>query len=53
MVVFDASILLFVFNKNTPSSVPRAKARVEYLVDRLSSAGELDSAKDGLTDQDR
>lgn len=40
MVVFDASILLFVFDENTPSSVPRAKERVEYLVDRLTAAGE-------------
>ncbi|PZR81526.1 MAG: hypothetical protein DLM68_17670 [Hyphomicrobiales bacterium] len=40
MVVFDASILLFVFDENTPSSVPRAKERVEYLIDQLSAAGE-------------
>lgn len=40
MVVFDASILLFVFDENTPSSVPRAKERVEHLIDRLSEAGE-------------
>jgi len=40
MVVFDASILLFVFDENTPSSVPRARERVEYLIDRLSEAGE-------------
>jgi hypothetical protein len=40
MVVFDASILLFVFDENTPASVPRAKERVEHLVDRLSDAGE-------------
>lgn len=40
MVVFDASILLFVFDENTPSSVPRAKERVEYLIDCLSQAGE-------------
>jgi hypothetical protein len=40
MVVFDASILLFLFNENTPSSVPRAKERVEYLIDELSDAGE-------------
>lgn len=40
MVVFDASILLFVFDGNTPSSVPRARERVEYLIDRLSEAGE-------------
>lgn len=40
MVVFDASILLFIFDENTPSSVPRAKERVEYLIDRLSKAGE-------------
>jgi predicted nucleic acid-binding protein len=40
MVVFDASILLFLFNESTPSSVPRAKERVEYLIDQLSEAGE-------------
>ena len=40
MVVFDASILLFVFDENTPSSVPRARERVEYLIDRLTDAGE-------------
>ena len=40
MVVFDASILLFVFDENTPSSAPRAKERVEHLIDRLSKAGE-------------
>jgi hypothetical protein len=40
MVVFDASVLLFVFNENTPASVPRAAERVEYLIDRLSEAGE-------------
>ena len=40
MVVFDASILLFLFDENTPSSVPKAKERVEYLIDRLAEAGE-------------
>lgn len=40
MVVFDASILLFVFDENTPSSVPHAKERVEYLIDQLSESGE-------------
>ena len=40
MVVFDASILLFLFNENTPSSVPRARERVDYLIDQLSDAGE-------------
>lgn len=40
MVVFDASILLFLFDENTPSSVPRAKERVEYLIQNLSGAGE-------------
>jgi hypothetical protein len=40
MVVFDASILLFVLDENTPSSVPGAKQRVEHLIDRLSKAGE-------------
>jgi len=40
VVVFDASILLFLFDENTPSSVPGAKQRVEHLIDRLSKAGE-------------
>ncbi len=40
MVVFDASILLFVFDASTPSSVPGARERVQYLVERLSEAGE-------------
>jgi predicted nucleic acid-binding protein len=40
MVVFDASILLFVFDPNTPASVPRARERVEFLIDRLSEVGE-------------
>ena len=40
MVVFDASILLFVFDGNTPSSVPRARERVEHLIDRLNDSGE-------------
>jgi hypothetical protein len=40
MVVFDASILLFVFDENVKSSVPRAKERVEYLIDTLSKTGE-------------
>ena len=40
MVVFDASILLFVFDESTKSSVPRAKERVEYLIDTLSKTGE-------------
>lgn len=40
MVVFDASILLFIFDENTPSSVPRARERVEFLIDTLSEAGE-------------
>jgi len=40
MVVFDASILLFVLNENTPASVPRAEERVEYLIDQLSENGE-------------
>ncbi len=40
MVVFDASILLFVFDENTPSSVPRAKERVEHLIECLTAAGE-------------
>ena len=40
MVVFYASILLFVFDESTKFSVPRAKERVEYLVDTLSKTGE-------------
>lgn len=40
MVVFDASILLFLFDENTPSSVNRARERVEYLIDCLSDSGE-------------
>jgi hypothetical protein len=40
MVVFDASILLFLFDENTSSSVPRARERVEYLIDSLTEAGE-------------
>jgi len=40
MVVFDASILLFVFQENVKSSVPKAKERVEYLIDCLSKEGE-------------
>lgn len=40
MVVFDASILLFLFDAGTPASVPRAKERVEHLIDRLTIAGE-------------
>jgi hypothetical protein len=40
MVVFDASFLLFVFDENARSSVPKAKERVEYLIDTLSNTGE-------------
>ena len=40
MVVFDASILLFLLDENTPSSVPKAKERVEHLIDALSEGGE-------------
>jgi predicted nucleic acid-binding protein len=40
MIVLDASILLFFLDENTPSSVPRAKDRVEHLIDTLSEAGE-------------
>jgi hypothetical protein len=40
MVVFDASILLFILQENVRSSVPKAKERVEYLIDRLSNLGE-------------
>jgi predicted nucleic acid-binding protein len=40
MVVFDASILLFVFDENVKSSVPKAKERVEHLIDTLSKTDE-------------
>src|SRR5215469_3101334 len=40
MVVFDASILLFILQEDVKSSVPRAKERVEYLIDTLSKTGE-------------
>lgn len=40
MVVFDASVLLFLFDENTPSSVERARDRVEFLIERLSAEGE-------------
>jgi hypothetical protein len=40
MVVFDASILLFVFDENTPASVTGAKERVAHLIDRLTALGE-------------
>jgi predicted nucleic acid-binding protein len=40
VVVFDASILLFVFDANVRSSVPKAKERVEYLIDTLSKTDE-------------
>ena len=36
MVVFDASVLMFVFDKHTPSSVAHASERVEYLIEKLS-----------------
>lgn len=40
MVVFDASFLLFLFDPNTPASVPQAKERIDYLIDCLSNVGE-------------
>jgi predicted nucleic acid-binding protein len=40
MVVFDASFLLFLFDPNTPASVPQAKERINHLIDTLSDAGE-------------
>ena len=40
MVVFDASILLLILEENIRSSIPKAKERVEYLIDTLSKAGE-------------
>ena len=39
-VVFDASILLFIFDEHVKASVPRAKERVEYRIDTLSKTGE-------------
>jgi hypothetical protein len=40
MVVFDASFLLFLFDPNTPASVPQAKERIDHLIETLSTAGE-------------
>ena len=40
MVVFDASILLFILDDNVKSSAPEAKQRVEYLIDNLSKVSE-------------
>jgi predicted nucleic acid-binding protein len=40
MVVFDASILLFVLDESVASSVDRARDRMEHLIDQLSNAGE-------------
>ena len=40
MVVFDASMLLLILEENVRSSIPKAKERVEYLIDTLSKAGE-------------
>jgi predicted nucleic acid-binding protein len=40
MVVFDASILLLVLEENARASVPRARERVEYLIETLSKTGE-------------
>lgn len=40
MVVFDASILMFVFEEDVKSSTPKAKERVDYLIDTLSDEGE-------------
>jgi hypothetical protein len=40
MGVFDASILLFVLQENVKSSIPKAKERVQYLIETLSKAGE-------------
>ncbi|MCJ2090994.1 hypothetical protein MKK67_00495 [Methylobacterium sp. J-072] len=39
MVVFDASILIFVFEENANASTPRAKERVDYLIENLSEEG--------------
>jgi hypothetical protein len=40
MVVFDASVLLFVLDEHVNASVSRAKERVEYLIETLSKTGE-------------
>ena len=40
MVVFDASMLLFILDDNVKASVPNARERVEYLIDCLSKEGE-------------
>lgn len=40
MVVFDASILLLVLDEDAKASVPRARKRVEYLIDCLDHGGE-------------
>lgn len=40
MVVFDASILLFVLEEGVNASIPKARERVEHLIDRLSATGE-------------
>lgn len=40
MVVFDASILMFFFEEDVNASVPRAKERVDYLIECLSEEGE-------------
>jgi predicted nucleic acid-binding protein len=40
VVVFDTSILLFVLEENVRSSIPKARERVEYLIDTLTKAGE-------------
>lgn len=40
MVVFDASILLFVLDENVSASGPNARERVEYLIDTLSDLKE-------------
>jgi hypothetical protein len=40
MVVFDASILLLVLDEDAKASVPRARERVEYLIDCLDHGGE-------------
>ncbi|MCJ2015858.1 hypothetical protein MKK84_00185, partial [Methylobacterium sp. E-065] len=39
MVVFDASILIFVFEENANASTPRAKERVDFLIENLSEEG--------------
>ena len=40
MVVFDATMLMFVLDDNAKASMPNARERVEYLIDCLSKENE-------------